>query len=703
MTEEANAAVWYWLRPDRQQVQGSFKELTALLSARALPRSTMVWLDPWPEWRPAHRVPELAAFLPAGATRASKRPEAAGATKEPTGDAKEPTAIAKESGEAKEPIESAKKPSGDAKDSAADVKDFAVHAKEASSTSDANATTVSTAVLPAASPVEKPRAPATEIKIPRPDPPRPSTQAARLDAGVASSVRPASVPPPRAATTSPPLAVTATPVEPSRAPANEAVIEAAPNAAELTVTPLSSTANEVQEATRHEVSPAPAAASEFVKTARLPDVVPLPPLPSPVWSEPAPTGPVTLEGALRHFPEHSTYEAPRVSGSSEAPVELATESASLGGDKSRGLRIAVAATAAVCGALAIALAFSLQALATRRAPVAALQPAPNAVSVPGCTMLTAPARLYESVERDVMPTLVELDANRVAIGFAGARTEARGVVVRLDTLDSKSTFSEPGERAVVGVLASGPDGKFTVDRDDSAFVSAASFDAPRHGVLGVDKDDHVVRQFAEQAPASLWTLAKNPITVPRIARFEGGSVVALRAGGASGNLGLGWLDADGAAAGDFQLLEPGVRFFGSPAVAANNGAALVAFAGRDSEAEPWRIRLGRAAARSAVTSVIDFPISGDELGAGAIAPALTAFDKNGWLLQWTEGNVGRLRVRVQMLSEALRPVGEPLLVSPMGANAGQGSVWVLGDRVLSLFLLPVPGRDELWGSVLRCQ
>jgi hypothetical protein len=28
---------------------------------------------------------------------------------------------------------------------------------------------------------------------------------------------------------------------------------------------------------------------------------------------------------------------------------------------------------------------------------------------------------------------------------------------------------------------------------------------------------------------------------------------------------------------------------------------------------------------------------------------------------------------------------------------------VLGDRVLSLFVLPVPGRDELWGSVLRCQ
>ena len=60
------------------------------------------------------------------------------------------------------------------------------------------------------------------------------------------------------------------------------------------------------------------------------------------------------------------------------------------------------------------------------------------------------------------------------------------------------------------------------------------------------------------------------------------------------------------------------------------------------------------------------------------------------------------QVRVQRLGPDLEPSGEPLLVSPKGANAGQGVVFARSPRALSLFVQTTAGHDELWGTSLEC-
>ena len=637
MSEQANEPIWYWLRPDRQQAEGSFEELTRLLSSRALPRSTMVWLEPWPEWRPAHRVPELASVLP--------------------------------------PSPGSERASGSA---------------------------------------EAPRVKVAAPKVPRPEAPRPTHSApprlirptgGAAGGGLAKTERAAQKT--AASVSEPATGPAATPEPAADAPA--AAVSPAPLAAVLA-------ANHHESFERAHVelaNPAPqAAAPGEPEPAELPSVEEDAELSAQLELDAAPQ-PARLP----------SFDDRHVAVSSEAPV--AFEPRFERGDAARPVPMAFWASAAGCALLLAAFGFSLRALSAAHPPDAVAAPQappplvasqpPRAVAapqlatpaaLPGCTLLTPPARLAQSIERDVMPSLAALDAEHVAIGFAGSRTEARGVVVNLTTLDARATFSQSGKRAVLGVAANPSDGKsFAVDRDDGTAASAATLDAERRTIVAVRRDA-IVRRSAEQRAVTLWPFAANSaVTAPRVARLgeRSGYALALREGGASGQLRFGWLDAAGAPRGELQRIDAGVRWLGSPALAASEDGALVAFAGRDSEAEPWRLRLARVAAGGGVSAVSDFALGAEDLGAGAIAPALAAFDGKRWLLQWTQGEPGRLRVRVQMLNEALRPIAAPLPVSPMGANAGQGSVWAFGERVLSLFLWPVPGRDELWGSVLRCR
>ena len=81
---------------------------------------------------------------------------------------------------------------------------------------------------------------------------------------------------------------------------------------------------------------------------------------------------------------------------------------------------------------------------------------------------------------------------------------------------------------------------------------------------------------------------------------------------------------------------------------------------------------------------------------------MTPLGQNGWLLQWTEGASGQYQVRMARLGPELELLGEPRLVSPKGANAGQGSLFASGSRVLSVFVQTTAGHDELWGASFEC-
>jgi hypothetical protein len=400
---------------------------------------------------------------------------------------------------------------------------------------------------------------------------------------------------------------------------------------------------------------------------------------------------------------------------SEAPVEIVSrdEEAAPAAEQQKVVRrakTALWAVSAVCGVLALSLGLTVRALRARplnvavqnNVPAPAAAPEPESPKPLSCSLVAPAGKLATSVERSVEPSVVPLDETRVAVGFAAAPSEAQGIVVDVATLDVTRVFDENADARVAQVnpLNEQPP-RFLVERESLDFASPRVLTNEPLTALGVARDSVQLRVAGETK--ALWSLPAGHDAEPQIARLSDGSYrVAFRRGGSTGELVVGNLGSNGSAQGELVPVETGVRLLGSPAIAANKQGAAVVFAGRNQKADPFGLRVAALRPSDVGARAVPLPIEAKE-GNGAIAPALSALGDDKWLLQWTQGEIGRYRVLVQPLDADFAPIGSPVAVSPMGANAGQGVLRVFGDKALSLFVLPVPGRDELWGAVLECR
>jgi hypothetical protein len=190
------------------------------------------------------------------------------------------------------------------------------------------------------------------------------------------------------------------------------------------------------------------------------------------------------------------------------------------------------------------------------------------------------------------------------------------------------------------------------------------------------------------------------VTPPRVASSKSGHFVAFRQGGAEGQLMSGWLRPEGTPLGDPASLGGAPKMLGTPNVVLTDEEAMMLFAARQEKREPYRVHVARAKLGQApgAPRVLDLPAE----GGGAIAPSLTPFSGDRYLVQWTDGNVGQYQVHMRMLDAKLEPVSEVVLVSAKGANAGQGTIVVAGSAVVSFFIQTTAGHDELWGATLTC-
>jgi hypothetical protein len=320
----------------------------------------------------------------------------------------------------------------------------------------------------------------------------------------------------------------------------------------------------------------------------------------------------------------------------------------------------------------------------------------------GCTLVAPAARLATTVERSVQPALAELVAGeRVAVGFASNPKTAHGLLVRLDSLDAERAFEAAGDAAVRSSAPRVTAGaaKFTVDRAGTELGGARTLaDGSVLGFAGAD----LVRLRGGSKTVLFPGAGGEKLTDPRSATSPLGTLVTFRRGGLSGQVLHGWLGPDGAPKGKLGIVNaPGIKFSGTPDAAANRKGGIVAFAGRPSESADWRVQLASAGAEGAAAKAFEPPPGG--AGGGNIAPTVSALGDDGWLLQWTEGATGAYQVRLQRLGPKLEPLGEARLVSPKGANAGQGAVFATGSRVLSVFIQTTAGHDELWGATFECQ
>jgi hypothetical protein len=722
-----DARKWAWIAPDGTDGSGPGSELVAGLKSGALPPATLVWCATWLEWLPASRVGFLASALPQGKAEPPQEPKRA------------PTALSPPPRPPGAPPPAPMKlprPPGVKLEGApgANPSSFGVLGK------------------PRGASVLGPRGPQAGSELPRA--PQPTLAEEEGGATRTTTLRPpgAVPPPPRGGPAMggvgarpparleeeqptvrkpPPLGLGGAgpsrdtlPEITERAPGPPPPTTAGINPRPNVLLPGAPTAVSIQSVPSEGAltKPAPkgyqAAVAAAAPMLGAGPFAPVPPGPAaPLTADLDQTlgsTPFEVPVSVDAGPPSTTLESappPPTEVKREAPVRV-TSDALEDERPSRPLvpRAAVIGLAVLAGVVLV-LAVGVVVLVVTR-----LQKEPGAVSaagavsavasaapkVPGCELHAPAARLSIAVHRSVPPAFAELDpSGTVAVGIAETSKNAAGLVIALDTLDVKRPFEDAGTEALYGVVpfAAGNAPSFSVDRAGGALHGARTV-APdlAIGVAGVD----LVRTQGGATTVVFPHAASDKITDPRIATTASGHLVTLRRGGLSGKVLYGWLASDGTPKGDLVTLEvPGITMSGTPDAAANDKGGLIAFAGRPSAEVPWRVQLAAVSpGAAAVPKSFETPPGG--AGGGSIAPSVGRLGSGGWILQWTEGATGQYQVRVQSLSSDLSPVGEARLVSPKGANAGQGAVFAVGNKVLSIFVQTTAGHDELWGATLRC-
>lgn len=741
MTNDANdeASHWAWIGPDGVLASGDEWDLVGALRVGELPPSTLVWRRTWSGWLPASRVAELATALPPAAVEAPEEPVISptaltppsrppGAVPEPSGVRLPRPALAGERDKSNHlRVGRPRGPSilGPPREASAGARPSlpTIGGEEPLLARPTTTLRPPGAVPPpprAAPAVIMPRLTRAEPSDSAPTQRRPAqrdTQRDTLPGTGTDSVAPlpAVASPPAASPAAAPV-VAASP-NPLRAPASLPL----PSELRAAVVLPSAAGNIAIQASNPPgpaTTPAPAlpvpvpapailppprtSAPDFDTTLGSPQFVP-DPAQSPVEISAANLTLEPIEDASQRgstipdeHPPHGSFPP----GFSTAPPRRS----SLPVPRSMVLGLVALAgiTALLAGGM-VALVLSRTNTEKRTVPAPSVaKPPPPAPKELGCRIIQPAARLAESVHRPVPPLLLDLaPEKRVAVGFAETPKSAGGLIVNLDTLDTDHAFAQNGDKALFGSvpLVNDNAATFVVDRAGGPIAGARTV-APGL-VLGTAGGDFVRATGNTSTP--LWRgAASEKTTDPRVASTPSGHLVTFRRGGLGGRILYGWLDRSGKPDGDLvAVTAPHVALAGTPDAAARADDGLLVFAGRPNADAEWRVQLVTAPRRGA-PSVHAFAVPPGGAGKGSIAPSATPIGSGGWILQWTEGTTGQYQVRIQRLSAKLEPLGEARLVSPKGANSGQGALIASGSRLLSVFVQTTAGHDELWGASFEC-
>lgn len=665
---------WSWISPDGKEVRGDETELVSGLRKGALPPTTLVWQRTWTEWLKADAVAELAAAFPTPRATPFVEPK------------RSPAAILP-------PLrprpESPKLPGPPVGTKGVDPSSFGTLGRPR------GPSLLGPPRAELAANTSPPRAPMATLGD------EPGKERATLRP-------PGAIPPPPRQVPMPNFDLT-----PSRlrdeleAPTRRQ--NPAPSTAKDTVAdprgpgPASALPSELRSAV---VLPASLAPVEI----KAPKVAPLPKPTVPDLDETLGSTPfeVTAQDFVDLPPPSTTLESSMALTGPDAKTQPPV--------RRRSSRPAKPASrfGVVGAAVGVGLAtFVVVKLVTRsrEAPKAAPAAARSAEAAPattpaplGCGIVQPAARLATSVHRPVAPLVTSaVEGTRASVGFASSETDANGLTVDLVTLDAEQVFHQAGKKPVRFVVPMALDPKrFLVDRDDDKAPAARSFDAEPRFALGPSESNWV--RTAKGATGVVWSgQAAEKTTDPHVASSATGHLVTFRRGGLSGKVMYGFLGPDGSARGELHTIEaPELRLVGTPDAALSGNHFIVAFAARATPEEEWHIVLASGKTDGAAPVVRAFATPPGGAGGSSIAPSVSGLGDGGFVLQWTEGKTAEYQVRVQRLGADLEPSGEPTLVSPKGANAGQGAVFARSPRALALFVQTTAGHDELWGTSLEC-
>ena len=704
-------ANYHWLMPDGARLSGSEQELRAALASGVLSAASLVWRKGWAEWQAVERVPELAnALPPAKPVEHKSSPTAVQmpplVPRTPLNTTR-PTAPTLRTPSLSNPAPRPSRNAGPSPGAHEVARDTLAPAVAPSSFGNLGGT-------------RRPSAPARRESGPPPPPIRGRAPLPTLseEAGVVSATAtlrpPGAVPPPPRGVPSPSLepsafsaekrSATMTPVPAFGPPGGKAP----PSSPRFGSEPAPATLVDGQSALTPSItqpSAAPLVLPPVVNKTLLSGQA------APESIEPSLDS--TLEVVAKVPPEARRTPVEPLAPARSAPAERAAapyrESLVKIGRIGLDSRTVVMALSGLSGALLVAV-IGLMLSRGSKTPEpdssasvsAAPAPAPAPAAIAGCRLQLSAARIFANVERAVPPYVAQLP-NEPALALGFAETKSKGVGVRLNpaTLDVTASFEEDGKDAVRGVVPLTHSGSlaFFVDRDDKALHSAHTVDEVPPFTLGVNEAGF--SRVVAGSTSLVWPLeAGVKITEPRSAPLGTyGYGVAFRRGGQAGSVLLGFVASDGEKKTELAEIPNAPKLLGTPVIAGSAAGVLVAFAGRDAPDAPWQLFVSLTkpgAAPSAARALV----AGS--GGGAISPTLSPLGTDRWLVQWTEGASGQYHVHVQSFGADLSPIGQSVLVSPKGANAGQGSLAAFAGQATTLFILTTAGHDELWGATLAC-
>lgn len=475
------------------------------------------------------------------------------------------------------------------------------------------------------------------------------------------------------------------------------------------------------------VTPAQAAHTALGHTLPLAD--PTAPAPPPTGAQVAPPAPVTAPTSP-HAPPGATYAAPAApyapytppsapdaialhppsrTHAVETPVAEGSERAKRRG--SAPLLLAGGAMVMLAAAATGAVVFAKQRSATAPSPAASALPAAPAkqqhlaIANPGCRLLHPAARLAPDLYRRVVPGFaLSPDAKRIAVGFAETKNKAVGVVVDPETLASTISFGEITKAHVSAVVPrfDGAEPKFAIDSDRTSLRGTRSIAGTKLSIALAGAD--LVEATQPEPRAIIKDAAPGKSTDPRVVSSGGSHLVSFRRGGLQGDVAYAFLAPDGKPLGELHTLRSDESAMsGTPDAAFEGERFLIGFAGRAADDQPWQVFLASGVKGGPRPGVARFRTPPGGLGGGSIAPAVAALPGGRWVLSWTEGKAPQYEVRLQALEADLTPRGAPLLASPKGANAGQASLFAMGNTLFTVFVQSTAGHDELWAATFRCE
>jgi hypothetical protein len=282
----------------------------------------------------------------------------------------------------------------------------------------------------------------------------------------------------------------------------------------------------------------------------------------------------------------------------------------------------------------------------------------------------------------LVPSGVEVVAagNTIAAGFVTGPKDGQVVVIDPSTLALGATARVHGPeplRRVMPLLSDGKPPQASGDADrksDRISGRRAASGAPAIDV-GVADGNLVWAPHGTDKVATLWELpGEGGAEALRAVPLDGakGTAIAFRRSGA---IWTGIAISDGkalTAKGDLTGVAGLGPQVGSPAITASGDYVLVVWADRASATDPWGLRWQRTKVGDAPEPARAFNPPAGGLGAPFMSPGVTSLGGGRFLVVWTEGAVSSHQVRAQTIDAKGAFVGDALLVSADGANAGQG-------------------------------